>query len=84
MDYLDYRRQTLNLPMKLYQENELNELLPSEVRRIITDELKRAKCYPINVYSTPVISYTDQLSSLISYLRENDCRGQSYDIASNK
>lgn len=100
--------------------DEVIELLASKVKKIIINDVKRAKYYSIIVDSTPDISHTDQLSFVLRYVQESgnpverfllflpnpghksenlanavttvlssnsinlaDCRGQSYDNASN-
>lgn len=100
--------------------DEVINLLAAKVKKIIINDIKRAKYFSIIVDSTPDISHTDQLSFVIRYVNENglpverfllffpnpghksenladtvlsvlkahtidiqDCRGQSYDNASN-
>ena len=51
--------------------DEVIELLACKVRKIIIDDVKRAKYYSIIVDSTPDVSHTDQLSFVLRYVEEN-------------
>uniref|UniRef100_H2YLA9 HAT C-terminal dimerisation domain-containing protein n=1 Tax=Ciona savignyi TaxID=51511 RepID=H2YLA9_CIOSA len=74
---------------------ELIELMGQKVLCVIIDEIKTAKYFSMSVDSTPDIMHVDQLTVVIRYvlqsgpfLEENginiqNCRGQSYDNASN-